>query len=68
MELLVIVEIVQAHQEFSNDDGDVFLWDQAGPQQVPTAPTGAKLHDDPEVGSLEIGTMILGDVRRAELR
>ncbi len=66
MQLLVVMQVIQTHQQLPHDDGDVVLRDQAGAQQIAATPAGAELHDDPEIGSLEIRAMVLGDVGRAE--
>lgn len=38
----------------------------AGLHEVGAAPTGAKLHDDPQLGALGVGAIVLCDVGRLQ--
>jgi hypothetical protein len=55
------MQVVQAHEQFPQDDGDVLLRYQARTHQVRTAATRTKLHNDPQIGPLEERPMVLGD-------
>jgi len=53
-------------QQFPQDNCNVLLVDHSGTKQSMATSPRAKLHDDPKVGSLEKGSMILGHIWRLE--
>lgn len=66
MQLVVAMQVFQSHEQFSNDDCDVILCNHARLHQVRTAPTAAKLHDDPQIRALEVRAIVFRDVRGVE--
>ena len=68
VQLLVGVQIVKAQQQLPHDDGDIILADHAGLHEIGAAPAGAELHDDPKLGALGIGTIVLRDIWGLEFR
>ena len=68
MQLLIRVQVIQAQKQLLQYDSNIVLPDQARLHQVGAAPAGAELHDDPQLGALGIGSVILGHVGRLQLR
>lgn len=66
VQLVVVVQIFQTHEQLANDDDDVFLGDAAWPHEVAAAATRAVLHDDPQIRALEVGAIVLCRVGRVE--
>ena len=64
MQLVVVVQIAEAHQQLLQDDCNLGLCYAARLHQVCAAPTRAELHDDPQVGAGQIGAVVLCDVGR----
>lgn len=67
VQLLVGMQVLQSQQQLADNNGNVVLADQAGLHEVGAAATGAKLHDDPELGALGVGAIVLGDVGALQL-
>jgi len=67
VEFVVAVQVLQAHQQLTQYDHNVFLRNETRLHQIGAAATRAKLHYDPEIGALEVRTVILCDVGRVEL-
>lgn len=67
VQLLVRVQVVQPEQQLLQYDGDIVLADEARLHQVGAAAAGAELHDDPELGTLGVGAVVLGHKGRLQL-
>lgn len=61
------MQVVEAHQKFSDDYGDILFGNQAWLQEVGAATTRAELHYDPEVRSFQEGPVVFCDIGRVEL-
>ena len=68
VQLLVAVQIVKAHQKFTDDDSNIIFTDQPWLHEISTAAARAKLHDDPQLGALGKRAIVLCDIWRLELR
>ena len=62
------MEVLQTHEKFSDYDADVFFGHEARFQKVATATSGTVFHNDPEIGTFEVRTIVLGHIRRVETR
>lgn len=49
VELVVIVQVFQTHEQFTDDDGDVIFRDTARPHEITATTTRAIFHDDPQI-------------------
>lgn len=68
VQLMVVVEIGEAHEQLLENDGDFGLCYGARLHQVCTAAARAEFHDDPQVGASQIGAIVLCDVGRVHAR
>jgi hypothetical protein len=68
VKLVVIVQILQTHEQFADDDNDVVLGDATRPHEITTATTRAVFHDDPQIRALQVGAIVFCRVGRVEAR
>jgi hypothetical protein len=61
------MQVLQTHQELPDDDRNILLRDQSRFHKIPAASARAIFHNNPQIGALEVGPMVLGDIRRIEL-
>lgn len=54
VQLLVTVEIVQPAQKLPQNNSNVLLVDHTRSQETVATTTSAELHDDPQVGPLQV--------------
>jgi len=60
--LALCVQVVEAFEDLADYYGDVGLFEGPGLHEVEGRASAQILHDDPELGALEEGTVVLGDV------
>ena len=68
MQLVVVVQVAKAHEQLLQDDGDFSLCYAAGLHQVCATAARTKLHDDPQVGAVQIRAIVLCDIGRVHAR
>jgi hypothetical protein len=49
VKLVVIVQVFQTHEQFTDDDDNVIFRDAARPHEITTAAARAVFHDDPQI-------------------
>lgn len=54
VELVVVVQVFQTHEQLSDDNDDIILGNTARSHEVTTATARAVFHNDPQVGALEV--------------
>lgn len=67
VQLVVLVQIGQAQQQLFQHNGNLDLGQGARLHEIRTAPAAAKLHDDPQIGAVQVGAVVLCDVGRVHV-
>lgn len=68
MQLVVVVQVLQTHEQFAHDDGDVIFCNVTWSHKITTAAARTILHDDPQIGSLKVGAIVFRNIGRVEPR
>ena len=62
MQLIIHMQILQSHQQLSQDNTNVLLAQRSWLHEIRTTASSTEFHDDPEVRAAKVGAIVFGDM------